>query len=101
MDEMEHACGVRHDGDFAGELRSTNPPAGHAVSGLNQTVNFNGLPFQKGGAFWVIRKCRSAFPWSTSMTRKYLVLAALLCGTVLGLGGCLNNLLFFVAPFLT
>jgi len=35
------------------------------------------------------------------MKRKYVLLAALACGTVLGLGGCINNLLFFVAPFLT
>lgn len=35
------------------------------------------------------------------MRRKSLALAALACGTVLGIGGCVENLLFLVAPFLT
>lgn len=35
------------------------------------------------------------------MRRKSLFLAALACGTVFGIGGCIESLLFFVAPFLT
>ncbi len=35
------------------------------------------------------------------MKRKYTILAAFSLGVVFGLGGCVNNLLFLVAPFLT
>lgn len=37
------------NGAAAFKLRSAHPSAGHAVSGLDQTVNFNGPLFQKAG----------------------------------------------------
>jgi hypothetical protein len=84
MDAMEpdlHHDGIRHPAKW---LRDDHPPPGHAVSSVES---------------------RPAHPAAyintrSIMKRKYLFFCVLCVGTVLGVGSCISDLLFDIAPLL-